>query len=156
MRTRPWKLKKEERTSFLKKRSKKLLIPAGAENTVREFWRLMATNDFHSVKTVLAETFCADWPQTNEHIPSPENFCALNAAYPAAGPWRFALNRLIATQTEAVTDVSITDGITPARALTFFTVHDGKIQKITEYWPDPTTPPFDRTQWTQSLNAEFP
>jgi len=156
MRTKPWKLKKEERTSFLKKRSKKLLLTGGAEDTVREFWRLMATNDFYAVKAVLADNFTLDWPQTNEHIPSPENFCALNTAYPAAGPWRFTLNRLVASETEAVTDVSITDGLTQARAITFFTVHDAKIQKITEYWPEPATPPHDRTQWTQSLNAEIP
>jgi len=145
----------------LKKRTgppggKKLLLSGGAEDTVREFWRLMASNDFHSVKTVLAETFCADWPQTNEHIPSPENFCALNAAYPAAGPWRFTLNRLIATQSEAVTDVSVTDGVSQARAITFFTVRHGKIEKITEYWPDPTHPPFNRNQWTQPLKTKTP
>jgi ketosteroid isomerase-like protein len=131
-------------------------LTGGAENTVREFWRLMATNDFHSVKAVLADSFSADWPQTNEHIPTPEAFCALNAAYPAAGPWRFTLNRLIATATEAVTDVTVTDGTTTARAITFFTVRDKRIQKITEYWPELTQPPFDRTQWTQPLTPETP
>jgi len=138
----------------LKKRSKKLLVSGGAEDTVREFWRLMATNDFHAVKAVLAENFFADWPQTNEHIPTPAAFCALNAAYPAAGPWRFTLNRLIATDTEAVTDVSVTDGTTQARAITFFTIASGKIQNITEYWPEPAEPPFTRTEWTQPLNPE--
>jgi hypothetical protein len=140
----------------LKKSSKKPLLTGGAETTVREFWRLMATNDFPSVKAVLAEDFSADWPQTNEHIPTPDSFCALNAAYPAAGPWVFTLNRLIATATEAVTDVSITDGATTARAITFFTVHADKIQKITEFWPDPTQPPFPRTKWTQPLTRKNP
>ena len=32
-----------------------------AEDTVREFWRLMATNDFASVKQVLAEGFVVEW-----------------------------------------------------------------------------------------------
>ncbi len=29
-------------------------------SVVREFWRLMATNDFHSVKAVLADDFVLD------------------------------------------------------------------------------------------------
>jgi hypothetical protein len=33
-----------------------------AESVVREFWRLMATNDFHSVKSVLAPEFTVEWP----------------------------------------------------------------------------------------------
>lgn len=37
-----------------------------AVDVVREFWRLMASNDFHSVAAVLASDFVLEWPQSNE------------------------------------------------------------------------------------------
>ena len=41
--------------------------PAAAE-VVREFWRLMATNDFDAVAAVLAPEFVLEWPQSRERI----------------------------------------------------------------------------------------
>jgi len=39
-------------------------VPSGvAERVVREFWRLMASNDFGSVAAVLAEDLVVEWPQ---------------------------------------------------------------------------------------------
>ncbi len=39
-----------------------------AAEAVREFWRLMGTNDFLAVGTVLADDFVLEWPQSNERI----------------------------------------------------------------------------------------
>jgi len=39
-----------------------------SEDVVREFWRLMSTNDFAAVGDVLAEDFVLEWPQTEERI----------------------------------------------------------------------------------------
>jgi ketosteroid isomerase-like protein len=39
-----------------------------AVDTVREFWRLMASNDFSSASAVLAPDCVLEWPQTNERI----------------------------------------------------------------------------------------
>ena len=81
-----------------------------AESIVREFWRLMATNDFHSVKAVLAQGFVMDWPQSQERIRGSENFARMNAEYPTTGRWEFQINRLVASSGEVVTQVSVTDG----------------------------------------------
>lgn len=104
---------------------------------VREFWRLMASNDFAAVAAVLAEDFVLDWPQSRERIRGAERFARMNAEYPAHGPWRFAVNRIVAGESEVVTDVDVTDGVQAGRAISFFTVADGRISRIVEFWPEP-------------------
>jgi len=104
---------------------------------VREFWRLMQGNDFQSVAVVLASEFVLEWPQSRERIRGAERFARMNHEYPAHGPWQFALERLIGSGSEAVSEVEITDGTQKARAISFFTVEDGKITRLVEYWPEP-------------------
>jgi ketosteroid isomerase-like protein len=108
-----------------------------SESIVREFWRLMATNDFHSVKAVLAEGFVVEWPQSKEHIRGGENFARMNAEYPANGRWQFTINRLVASGGSVVTQVGVSDGEQSAEPISFFTVAAGKITQLVEYWPEP-------------------
>ncbi|MGA0610503.1 nuclear transport factor 2 family protein [Caldimonas sp. KR1-144] len=109
----------------------------GAEAIVREFWRLMASNDFAAVKTVLGDGFVVEWPQSKERIVGAENFVRMNAEYPAHGPWRFTINRLVASGEQVVTQVSVSDGVQQAEPVSFFTVRGGKIVAMVEYWPEP-------------------
>jgi len=108
-----------------------------AVDTVREFWRLMATNDFFAVAQALAPGFVLEWPQSNERIRGAENFARMNSEYPAHGPWRFTVNRLVGGEGDAVSDVSVTDGVQSARALSFFTVENGLVTRLVEFWPEP-------------------
>jgi ketosteroid isomerase-like protein len=124
-----------------------------AENTVREFWRLMATNDFASVKQVLAETFVLEWPQTNELIRGPENFARMNSEYPSQGSWSFNIKRLVASATEVVTHVAVTDGTQAAEAISFFQVEGGRVIRLVEYWPESYAPPSNRAHLTEPLHT---
>lgn len=108
-----------------------------AVQVVREFWRLMATNDFHSAGAVLAPEFVLEWPQSKERIRGAERFARMNAEYPAHGPWRFTIHRIVGGEWEAVSDVGVTDGAQSATALSFFTIARGQITRIVEYWPEP-------------------
>lgn len=101
------------------------------------FWEAMATNDFARVRPLLATDFVLDWPQSGERIVGPDNFIRMNEEYPANGPWRFTVERLVGAADEAVTSVRVTDGVVHGRAITFFTVADGRISRIVEYWPEP-------------------
>lgn len=123
-----------------------------AEDIVREFWRLMATNEFASVKQVLAETFVLEWPQSNELIRGPENFARMNAEYPAHGPWSFTIKRLVASAREVVTHVGVTDGTQAAEAISFFEVAEGKVTRLVEYWPESYAPPSNRAHLTEPLH----
>lgn len=123
-----------------------------AVEVVREFWDLMKSNDFRSVGAVLSDDYVLEWPQSAERIRGRDNFAAMNEQYPAHGPWRFTINRLIGNDGEAVSDVSVTDGVQSARAISFFTVAGGKVVKMVEFWPDGYEAPENRKHLTEPLS----
>lgn len=94
---------------------------------VRQFWRLMATNQFDGVAVVLADDFELEWPQSGERILGAENFARMNQDYPSHGPWSFTVNQIVAQRHEAVSDVLVSDGVQTARAISFFVLQDGKV-----------------------------
>lgn len=122
-----------------------------ATTLAREFWRLMASNDFTLPAQLFAEGFVLDWPQTNERIRGGENFARLNTDYPAHGPWRFDIEALMGDATQAVSRVRISDGVQTALAISFFEVEGGQITRMTEFWPEPYTPPANRSHLTEPL-----
>ena len=50
-----------------------------------------------------------------------------------------------------VTVTRVFDSETAVTAISFFTIRDGLIQKIVEYWPEPYEAPVGRSQWTTPL-----
>lgn len=121
-------------------------------DVVREFWRLMATNDFASVAAVLAPGFVLEWPQSRERIRGAERFARVNREYPARGPWRFTIQGLVAGAAEVVTDVTVSDGAVTARAISFFTLENGRIARIVEFWPEPYAAPAHRAHLVEPLD----
>ncbi len=126
-----------------------------AVETAREFWRLMASNDFYSVGAVLAPEFILDWPQTHERIRGAERFAQMNETYPAHGPWTFTIHRLFGSESEAVSDVTVSDGVQTARALSFFTVVAGKVTHLLEFWPEPYSAPVNRAHLVEPIPVEL-
>ena len=120
-----------------------------AKEIVARFWATMNSNDFSAAGELLHDDFMLDWPQSGERIRGRANFVAINANYPAAGCWRITLDRLVAEGDQVASQVTVTDGAIVARAITFSTVHAGRIWRQTEYWPDPFDAPAWRAQWTE-------
>jgi hypothetical protein len=118
---------------------------------VTEYWRLMSTNDFISVGAVLAPGFTLEWPQSRELIRGSQDFARMNSEYPGHGRWMFSINRLIGGMSEAVSDVTVTDGVQIARAVSFFTVSQDKITHMVEYWPEPFPAPSNRAHLVETL-----
>lgn len=53
-----------------------------------------------------------DWPQSGERIRGRENYAAMNEQYPTTtGRWTFTINRLVENDQEAVSDVTVSDGV---------------------------------------------
>ena len=124
---------------------------AVAVAVAHEFWRLMAGNDFAAVAAVLAPTFVLEWPQSKERIRGAERFARVNFDYPAHGPWQFDVRRVVGEDTEAVSEVAITDGVQRAVALSFFSVADGKVERLVEYWPEPFVAPANRAHLVETM-----
>ena len=123
-----------------------------AKTVLARFWACVHANDFAAAGALLHDDYVLDWPQSGERVRGRENFVAINAHYPAAGPgpWRVTLDRLVAEGDQVVSQVSVTDGVVRAQAVTFSTVQDGLILHQIEYWPDPFPAAEWRAQWADA------
>lgn len=130
------------------------VAPDSPSAVVSLFWRLMESNDFRAVGAVLSDDFVLEWPQTRELIRGRDNFAAINEEYPAQGRWRFTVNAIVGDEQRAVSDVSVTDGARSDRAISFFTVEDGKIARMVEFWPEPAPAPDNRRHLVELLDAD--
>lgn len=124
-------------------------VAEGNKETVQAFWHAMQSNDFRAAGELLADEFVLEWPQSGERIRGRDNFALVNEHYPTVGRWAFTVHRLVAEEKTVVTDVTVTDGVTSGRAVTFSTVRDGKIVHQVEYWPDPFDAPEWRSAWVE-------
>ena len=122
-----------------------------AVEVVEKFWELMRSNDFRSVGAVLSDDYVLEWPQSNERIRGRDKFAAMNKEYPAHGLWQFTINKMVGNGSEVVTDVSVTDGVQKARAISFFTVIGKKIVRMVEFWPDSYEAPQNRKHLTELI-----
>jgi ketosteroid isomerase-like protein len=122
-----------------------------AVDVVKDFWEAMETNDFRAAGKLLSDDYIAEWPQSNERIRGRDNFAAINEAYPAHGRWNFVVNNIVGNEYEAVSDVSITDGVQSARVISFTTVQNGKIIKQVEFFPEQYEPPTNRQHLVELL-----
>ncbi len=124
-----------------------------AQQVVRDFWRTMASNDFEEASRCLTYDFRLHWPQSGEMVEGRAAFAALNAAYPAAGPWQFDLRRIVGEGDQIVTEVTVTDGVVQATALTFHTVRGELIALQREFWPESFEAPAWRAAWVRQVGA---
>jgi ketosteroid isomerase-like protein len=120
-----------------------------SKQVVAQFWAAMQANDFGAAGDILHDDYVLEWPQSGERLLGRANFVAVNRNYPASGPWRFTVHQLIAEGDEVVSDVSVTDGVVKARAITFSTVRDGRIVQQTEFWPEPFEAAAWRARWVE-------
>lgn len=122
------------------------------KQVVRNFWQAMNSNDFAKASEWLSHDFKCYWPQSSELIEGKANFVAINDNYPCNGKWQFVINSIVSECNDVVTDVSITDGVQKARAITFHLVEEGKIVKQKEFWPDDYPAPEWRAEWVRLLS----
>jgi hypothetical protein len=119
------------------------------KEVVLSFWNAMKSNDFAKASEWLSPDFEGFWPQSGELILGRDNFVAINASYPANGLWSFDIHSVVWEGETVVTDVSVTDGVQKARAITFHTVENRLISKQKEFWPDDMPPQEWRAKWVK-------
>jgi ketosteroid isomerase-like protein len=120
-----------------------------SKQVVESFWAAMQTNDFKAAGDLLYDDYLLEWPQSGERIRGRANFVAINENYPAHGRWEFTIHLIIAEGDKVVSDVGVTDGVIPARVITFSKIRDGRILHQVEFWPDAFEPQAWRAEWVE-------
>ncbi len=129
-------------------------MPETALEIVRQFWKTMQTNDYHAAGEYLGDEYLLEWPQSKERLRGRANFAQMNAEYPTHGRWKFVINHLVGNETEVVSDVTVSDEVVRARAITFSTVRDGKIVKQVEFWPEDYPAPENRRHLVEMMEED--
>ena len=124
-------------------------------HVVEELWRRCEAADF-AVGDLLHDDFVCDWPLSRERIRGRESFIAVNAHYP--GRWRIRVQRILSEEDTVVTVAALTNAENVAEtalAISFFELHDGRIARLTEYWPEPELyeAPAWRAQWVERIGG---
>ncbi len=130
------------------------------DHLVREYWKRMNDNDFAGAAELFADDYTLEWPQSDEVVIGRERFIQINREYPAQGRWTFTVNRLVREENGntpedpavVVSDVTVTDGATVSRAVTFSYVAGGLILRQTEYWPEEYPAPENRAHLTSKFH----
>ena len=114
------------------------------------WWRAIDRADFDAAILLMAPETVIDWPLSNERMASPEMWKEVNAHYP--GRWSASVRSVVAEDTSVVTRTHVSDGSITVLAISFFTVENGLITYLIEYWPEPYAPPAGRSQWTVPIS----
>jgi hypothetical protein len=81
--------------------------------------------------------------QTRERVRGRESYVRFNREFP--GDWHLSVERVVASETGAVTWTSFRLGDETMPGIAFLTFDDsGRIATVTDFWPDPYEPPADR------------
>jgi len=119
------------------------------EAVVRALWAAFDRFAFREIAPLLHDDFICEWPQSRERMRGRDNLIAMNENYP--GKWRIDIKKLIAAGDDVVTECRVYDGDTSFTAISFFTLRDGKIIYLREYWPDPMEAQSWRRQWVEIM-----
>lgn len=110
------------------------------QERVRALWSDMNRREWGALPALFAPGAVILWPNTGERF-TPEEFQALNAAYP--GRWRTTVERLEETPSLVVSVVRVQseDGEASFHAVSFFEFDGDRITALTEYWGQDGAPP---------------
>jgi hypothetical protein len=78
-------------------------------------------------------------PQTRERIPGRDSYVRFNSEYP--GDWHIEPEVVLGDDRYGSLLFRWTLAEESALAIAFFEVADGKITKVTDFWPEPYQPP---------------
>jgi hypothetical protein len=122
-----------------------------SEILVRNFWKFFSDQKWNEAKSILTDDFIAEWPQSRECMRGQDNFVNVNRHYPGNHKIRVIHAHDIAPN-QVVTTVWIeADTGQKTFANSYFTISEGKIQKMEEYWAEPYSAPEWRKQWVETF-----
>jgi hypothetical protein len=125
-----------------------------AATVATQLWTRFQARDWSGASELVAPDAVIEWPVSGERIVGRDNYVTINRTYPEG--WEIRILRVIGCGNEAVTEVEVphqTLGV--FRALSLWTLADGKIIRGTEYWTGlgSDAPRPDRAAYTERIGS---
>lgn len=115
-----------------------------SEAIAAQFWERLQARDWEQFACLLHDDFIAEFPQSGERF-TKRQFLAINFSYP--GDWNVDHPSIYPGKGWAITEVRVSINNSVDLAISFFTLSDGKILGLREFWPEP----FDIPGWRVNL-----
>jgi predicted ester cyclase len=116
-----------------------------AADSVKAYWGAANDRNWDAFAKLLDDNVVYEGPQTRERVRGAANYLRFNIeGFP--GDWRLRVHRIVGEGRYAASWIDFTnaDGTTQP-GLCFFELNDdGKIARITDFWPDPYELPTQR------------
>ena len=121
---------------------------------VEAFWAAMGESRFDDLPEMIGDGFVCEWPHTGERIVGRDNFVEIQRNYPGTGS--IAVERLVDDGSgQVVTQCRVAWNGVVVFAVSFFTLEDGKITHLLEWWPEPYEPPAWRARLVERVPTRF-
>lgn len=128
-----------------------------SEAIVKRWWDAFNTGDYAAAASLLAPEAIVDWPLSGERLATPQDWQAIKEHYPAHTPWQAEIIELVVNGEQVVSFAQVFDGSIIDFAISRFTVRDGKIVSLVEFWPETYAAPTWRNPWVTAIpDAENP
>jgi hypothetical protein len=117
---------------------------ADAGQVVAAYWAAAEARDWAAFGALVSEDVLYEAPQSRERVRGRAAYIAFNEeGFP--GSWHLAVERIVSGDGTAVSMIQFTDDSGSQRGLCFFDLDDqGRISRITDFWPEPYEPPANR------------
>jgi hypothetical protein len=114
----------------------------GTREVIERYCETLEARDWAAFGTVLAPDVRYEVPQSGTVIEGREKYVVFNREYP--GEWHIWPVRLVAEGDHAALWISFEVDGKPVHGIGFFTVADGLVSRISDFWPEPYEPPSGR------------
>jgi predicted ester cyclase len=116
----------------------------GAHQTVAAYWAAAEARDWEAFGDLVAEHVIYEAPQSRERVRGRSAYVRFNTeGFP--GQWHLAVERIVAQGQRAASWIRFSDENGTQTGLCFFDLDgDGRIARITDFWPEPYEPPASR------------
>lgn len=116
---------------------------AGTRGLVLRHWATANARDWAGFRALLADDLAYEVPQTREHIDSGEGYLEMFRTWP--GPWSAQIEHLVCEGEKAVCVIAFVVGTTRMTGISVFEAEQGRLKRVTDYWPEPYEPPARHT-----------
>jgi len=115
------------------------MTTSAAHELIEAYWRHAQARDWAAFGALLADDVLYEVPQTRERVRGTANVVEFNRTYP--GDWRAEPRRIVGEGEHGASWVDFHVDGTLATGVTFFELRDGRIARITDWWPEAYEPP---------------
>ena len=116
-----------------------LQIPSSTHALISAHWNLANERKWDEFAALLRPDLNYEVPQTREYISSGEGYLDMFRTWP--GDWKAEVEHLVCEEAKAISIIKFKIATEVMTGITVFSVVQGKIALVTDYWPEPYEPP---------------